>query len=42
MAKVQGRAGSAGQSVDDIADVHVYIVTRPRGQKLDTVHVRSH
>jgi NAD(P)-dependent dehydrogenase (short-subunit alcohol dehydrogenase family) len=42
MAKVQGRTGSAGQSVDDVADVHVYVVTRPRGQKLDTVHVRSH
>jgi NAD(P)-dependent dehydrogenase (short-subunit alcohol dehydrogenase family) len=42
LAKVQGRTGSAGQSCDDVADVHVYIVTRPRGQKLDTVHVRSY
>ncbi|MET0628144.1 MAG: SDR family oxidoreductase [Acidimicrobiia bacterium] len=42
LAKVQGRTGSAGQSSDDVADVHVYIVTRPRGQKLDTVHVRSY
>ena len=42
LAKVQGRAGSTGQSVDDIADVHVYVVTRPRGQKLDTIHVRSY
>ena len=42
MAKAQGRAGSAGQSVEDVADVHVYVVTRPRGQKLDIVHVRSH
>jgi NAD(P)-dependent dehydrogenase (short-subunit alcohol dehydrogenase family) len=42
LAKVHGRAGSAGQSVDDIADVHVYVVTRPRGQKLDTVYVRSY
>ena len=42
LAKVQGRTGSAGQSVDDIADVHVYVVTRPRGQKLDTIHVRSY
>ena len=42
LAKVRGRDGSAGQSVDDIADVHVYVVTRPRGQKLDTIHVRSY
>jgi NAD(P)-dependent dehydrogenase (short-subunit alcohol dehydrogenase family) len=42
LAKVQGRVGSPGQSVDDIADVHVYVVTRPRGQKLDTIHVRSY
>ena len=33
--------GSAGQSTDDIADVHLFVVTRPRGQKLDTIHVRS-
>ena len=31
----------SGQSVDDIGDVHVFIVTRPREQRLDTVHVRS-
>lgn len=30
-----------GQSVDDIADVHLFIVTRPRTQKLDTVWCRS-
>jgi NAD(P)-dependent dehydrogenase (short-subunit alcohol dehydrogenase family) len=42
LAKVTGREGSAGQSVDDVADVHVYVVTRPRGQKLDTIHVRSY
>jgi NAD(P)-dependent dehydrogenase (short-subunit alcohol dehydrogenase family) len=42
LAKVQGRAGSTGQTVDDVADVHVYVVTRPRGQKLDTVYVRSY
>jgi NAD(P)-dependent dehydrogenase (short-subunit alcohol dehydrogenase family) len=30
-----------GQSVDDIGDVHVFIVTRPREQRLDVVHVRS-
>jgi meso-butanediol dehydrogenase / (S,S)-butanediol dehydrogenase / diacetyl reductase len=42
LAKVQGRTGSSGQSVEDVADVHLYIVTRPRGQKLDTVYVRSY
>jgi len=42
LAKVRGREGSAGQSVEDIADVHLYVVTRPRGQKLDTIHVRSY
>jgi hypothetical protein len=36
---VQGRYG--GQEVEAIADVHLFIVTRPRTQKLDTVHVRS-
>ena len=30
-----------GQSVDDIGTVHVFIVTPPRAQRLDTVHVRS-
>jgi hypothetical protein len=40
---IQGvAAGSAGQSVEDIAGMHVYVVTRPRGQKLDTIHVRSY
>ena len=42
LARVSGRPGSSGQSVEDVADVHVYIVTRPRGQKLDTIHVRSY
>ena len=42
LARVLGREGSAGQSVDDIADVHLYVITRPRGQKLDTIHVRSY
>lgn len=31
----------SGQSVDDIGNVHVFIVTRPRAQRLDTIHVRS-
>jgi NAD(P)-dependent dehydrogenase (short-subunit alcohol dehydrogenase family) len=39
LAQVFGRHG--GQSVDAIGDVHVFIVTRPRTQKLDTVHCRS-
>jgi NAD(P)-dependent dehydrogenase (short-subunit alcohol dehydrogenase family) len=30
-----------GQSTDEVADVHLFIVTRPRGQRLDTIHVRS-
>jgi NADP-dependent 3-hydroxy acid dehydrogenase YdfG len=34
-------ADSPKQTVDDVADVHLYIVTRPRGQRLDTVHIRS-
>ena len=43
LAKAMGRDPELpSQSVDDIADVHVYIVTRPRGQQLDTIHVRSH
>jgi NAD(P)-dependent dehydrogenase (short-subunit alcohol dehydrogenase family) len=32
----------AGQSVDDVADVHLYVVTRPRGQRLDTIFARSY
>ena len=42
LSRVTGRAGSPGQSTDDVADVHVYVVTRPRGQKLDTIHVRGY
>jgi hypothetical protein len=37
--RVGGRAG--GQQVVDVADVHLFIVTRPRTQKLDTVYCRS-
>jgi len=37
--QAQGRYG--GQDVDDIGDVHLFIVTRPRTQKLDVVHCRS-
>jgi NAD(P)-dependent dehydrogenase (short-subunit alcohol dehydrogenase family) len=39
LAQVLGRHG--GQEVDAIGDVHVFIVTRPRTQKLDTVFCRS-
>lgn len=43
LAKASGRGpDSSSQTVDDVADVHVYAVTRPRGQRLDTIHVRSH
>ncbi|MEY2522903.1 MAG: hypothetical protein QOJ66_1468 [Ilumatobacteraceae bacterium] len=31
-----------GQSVDDVAAVHLFAVTRPRGQRLDVLHVRSY
>jgi meso-butanediol dehydrogenase / (S,S)-butanediol dehydrogenase / diacetyl reductase len=36
------RASPLGQTVEHIADVHVYLVTRPRGQKLEVIHVRSY
>lgn len=39
LAEVGGRHG--GQHVEAIGDVHVFIVTRPRSQRLDVVHVRS-
>ncbi len=39
MGRVAGHAG--GQAVEDVADVHIFIVTRPRTQKLDTVYCRS-
>ena len=35
----QGRLG--GQAPEDVAEVHLFIVTRPREQKLDRIHVRS-
>ena len=38
--KISGLHG--GQPVDVVADVHVYIVTRPRGQKLEVVRSRSY
>jgi NAD(P)-dependent dehydrogenase (short-subunit alcohol dehydrogenase family) len=39
MSRAQGRLG--GQEIASVADVHLYIVTRPRTQKLDRIHVRS-
>ena len=39
LGRVSGHAG--GQDVEDIGDVHLFIVTRPRTQKLDTVYCRS-
>jgi NAD(P)-dependent dehydrogenase (short-subunit alcohol dehydrogenase family) len=36
------RVSKMAQTVDQIADVHVFLVTRPRGQKLEVVHVRSY
>jgi NAD(P)-dependent dehydrogenase (short-subunit alcohol dehydrogenase family) len=39
LSEVRGKLG--GQDVDAIADVHLFIVTRPRSQKLDTVYCRS-
>jgi NAD(P)-dependent dehydrogenase (short-subunit alcohol dehydrogenase family) len=38
--RVMGKHG--GQKVDDVAEVHLFIVTRPRGQKLDVIRVRSY
>jgi NAD(P)-dependent dehydrogenase (short-subunit alcohol dehydrogenase family) len=40
MQRVGGSRG--GQSVESIADVHVFVVTRPRGQKLDTIFCRGY
>jgi NAD(P)-dependent dehydrogenase (short-subunit alcohol dehydrogenase family) len=36
------RVAKSTQTVEQIADVHVFLVTRPRGQKLEVVHVRSY
>ncbi|MBL7502263.1 SDR family oxidoreductase [Frankia sp. CNm7] len=38
--RVIGKHG--GMTVESVADVHVFIVTRPRGQKLDVIRVRSY
>jgi NAD(P)-dependent dehydrogenase (short-subunit alcohol dehydrogenase family) len=39
LSQVYGKYG--GLEVDDIGDVHVFIVTRPRSQRLDRVHCRG-
>jgi NAD(P)-dependent dehydrogenase (short-subunit alcohol dehydrogenase family) len=39
LSTVQGRYG--GQDVEAIGDVHLFVVTRPRTQKLDFLHCRS-
>ena len=39
MSQALGRNG--GQAVEAIGDVHLFIVTRPRNQKMDTVYCRS-
>jgi NAD(P)-dependent dehydrogenase (short-subunit alcohol dehydrogenase family) len=31
-----------GQNVDHVAEVHLFVVTRPRGQKLDVIRPRSY
>ena len=38
--RITGRYG--GMNVDDVAEAHLFIVTRPRGQKLDVIRVRSY
>jgi NAD(P)-dependent dehydrogenase (short-subunit alcohol dehydrogenase family) len=40
MRRISGVHGS--QHVDNVADVHLFVVTRPRGQKLDIVRSRSY
>ncbi|ONH33350.1 SDR family oxidoreductase [Pseudofrankia asymbiotica] len=38
--RVIGKHG--GMTVESVADVHIFIATRPRGQKLDVVRARSY
>jgi NAD(P)-dependent dehydrogenase (short-subunit alcohol dehydrogenase family) len=38
--RISGKHGA--QQADDVADVHLFVVTRPRGQKLDVVRVRGY
>jgi NAD(P)-dependent dehydrogenase (short-subunit alcohol dehydrogenase family) len=41
IARVDRLEDLIGQTTDEVADVHLFVVTRPRGQRLDTIHVRS-
>jgi NAD(P)-dependent dehydrogenase (short-subunit alcohol dehydrogenase family) len=41
IARVDRLEDLLGQSTDEVADVHLFVVTRPRHQHLDTIHVRS-
>jgi NAD(P)-dependent dehydrogenase (short-subunit alcohol dehydrogenase family) len=38
--RISGKHGT--QQVEDVAEVHLFIVTRPRGQKLDVIRVRAY
>jgi hypothetical protein len=38
--RVMGKHG--GQKVEDVAAVHLFVVTRPPGQKIDVVRARSY
>ena len=37
----QAYGHNGGQDADSVGDVHVFVVTRPRNQKMDTVYCRS-
>ena len=38
--RISGKHGA--QQVDHVAEVHLFVVTRPPGQKLDVIRVRSY
>ena len=38
--RISGKHGA--QQVEHVAEVHLFVVTRPRGQKLDVMRVRSY
>jgi NAD(P)-dependent dehydrogenase (short-subunit alcohol dehydrogenase family) len=40
LGRISGKYGA--QEVDHVAEVHLFVVTRPRGQKLDVVRVRGY
>ena len=37
----QAYGHNGGQNAESVGEVHVFIVTRPRNQKMDTVYCRS-